>query len=503
MTVATSFSTATLPVGAMLDVYQIERVLGAGGFGITYKAHDTYLGMSVAIKEYYPADIVERPDGITVSVTQPEYRELFNWGLDRFIGEGQILARFKHPNIARVSRYLSANSTGYIVMDFEEGEPLSDYLARQSEAPDERALLGIFIPVLHGLGEVHKREVLHLDIKPANIYLRKNGTPVLLDFGAARPDLGQAEPEAEEALLLTPGYAAPEQSHGTAGCTAASDVYALGATLYRCMSGHAPPPASARLEELGARRADPYVRAASAAKRRYSTALLRTVDHMLRLPIAERPATIAAVLDEMRVAHDAEGVQMLARLSGHSKAENHKLIIAGPVGAGKTTAVVTLSDIEPVKTEAKATDMTRERKPATTVAMDFGIMELEGGERLHIYGTPGQERFDFMWDILARGAVGLILLIDNSRKDAFKDLDFFIDAYSSLIARAKLAIGVTHTDRAPCPTIAEYQRHIATRYRELPLRVPVFAVDPRSRRDLAILVQALLYSIDPGVEHGA
>ena len=494
-------ASATLPVGAMLDVYQIEGVLGSGGFGITYKARDTYLGMSVAIKEYYPADIVERSDGTTVTVTRPDYGEMFKWGLDRFIGEGQILARFKHPNVVRVSRYLTANSTGYIVMDFEEGEPLSEHLARLAEPPDERALLGIFIPVLHGLSEVHQRGVLHLDIKPANIYLRRNGSPVLLDFGAASLGLGQAA--AEEALLLTPGYAPPEQSQGTAHCTAASDVYALGATLYRCIAGRAPPPASQRADELACGRADPYVRAATAAKRRYSPALLRSIDHMLRVKLAERPVSIAALLDEMHVAHGAEGGPALARLSGRSKAENHKLIIAGPVGAGKTTAVVTLSDIETVKTEAKATDMTRARKPATTVAMDFGIMELDGGERLHIYGTPGQERFDFMWDILARGAVGLILLVDNSRKDPFKDLDFFIDAYASLIARAKVAIGVSHTDRARRPTVAEYQRHIAARFRDPPLRAPVFAVDPRSRRDLALLVQALLYSIDPGVEHGA
>jgi signal recognition particle receptor subunit beta len=492
--------TAPLPVGAMLDVYQIEGVLGTGGFGVTYKARDTYLGMSVAIKEYYPADIVTRPDGTAVTVTKPDFQDIFRWGLDRFIGEGQILARFKHPNIVRVSRYLTANNTGYIVMDFEEGEPLSDYLARLAGPPDERALLDIFIPVLHGLGEVHQRDVLHLDIKPANIYLRQNGSPVLLDFGAARIDLG--ETEVEEATLLTPGYAPPEQSHGTIHCTAASDVYALGATLYRSIAGNAPLPAAQRVEELAAGRADPYVSAAAAAKRRYSPALLMSVDHMLRLDIAGRPASTVAVLDEISVARGGERGQALARLSRHSKAENLKLIIAGPVGAGKTTAVVTLSDIEPVKTEAKVTDMVRERNPATTVAMDFGIMELEGRERLHIYGTPGQVRFDFMWDILARGAVGLILLIDNSRKDPFKDLDFFIDTYSGLIAQAKVAIGVSHTDCAGGPTVADYQRHIADRYRAQALRAPVFAVDPRCRRDLAMLVQALLYSIDPGVEDG-
>jgi signal recognition particle receptor subunit beta len=512
MVTATPSKSTALPVGARLDAYEIEGVLGTGGFGITYKARDTYLGMSVAIKEYYPSDIVGRPDGTTVTVSQSDYMGLFNWGLDRFIGEGQILARFKHTNIVRVSRYLKANNTGYIVMDFEEGEPLSRFLIRHDEAPDERALLGIFIPVMQGLSEVHKHKVLHLDITPGNIYLRKNGSPVLLDFGAARLDVGQAElwavqmgsgrTELDDAVLLTPGYAPPEQTQGTAHCTPASDIYGLGASLYRCMAGHAPLPASRRVIEMAAGRTDPFVPVTSAARRLYSPALLMAVDKMLRLGMDERPSSIDAVLDEMQVPRGSDGSQSLARLSGRTRAEQHKLIIAGPVGAGKTTAVVTLSDIDTVQTEATATDMTRERKPSTTVAMDFGVMELGGRERLHIYGTPGQERFDFMWDILSRGAIGLILLVDNSRKDPFKDLDVFIDAYSSLIARAKVAIGVSHTDTAPRPTVAEYQRHLATRYCETPLRAPVFAVDPRSRRDLVMLVRALLYSIDPGVQHG-
>lgn len=335
---AAGSKSAHLPSGAMLDVYQIQGVLGAGGFGITYEARDTCLDMSVAIKEYFPADIVERPDGSTVTVTRPNDKEMFNWGLDRFIGEGQILARFKHPNIVRVSRYLAANSTGYIVMDFEDGELLSDFLARHAEPPDNRAVLDIFIPLLHGLGEVHKREVLHLDIKPANIYLRRDGSPVLLDFGAAR--LKPDEADSDDATLLTPGYAPPEQSLGTAHCTAASDIYSLGATLYRCIAGRAPQTASQRVEELAAKRADPYVRAASAAKRHYSPALLRSVDHMLRLDVADRPASVAAVLDELNAPHSVEDGQGLASCSERSYAETHRPIVCGPVAAPKTTTMV-------------------------------------------------------------------------------------------------------------------------------------------------------------------
>lgn len=174
----------------------------------------------------------------------------------------------------------------------------------------------------------------------------------------------------------------------------------------------------------------------------------------------------------------------------------YKIIFTGPVGAGKTTAVHSISDIPPVKTDASATDMTRDRKAATTVAMDYGIMNLPGGEKLHLYGTPGQERFDFMWDILTTGGIGLIVLLDNTRADPFLDLQFFLDAFTAFIRKTTVAIGVTQMDLSDKPTIADYQRKLM----ESEIRAPVFAVDARQKNDVSILVQALLYSLDPVLE---
>jgi signal recognition particle receptor subunit beta len=173
----------------------------------------------------------------------------------------------------------------------------------------------------------------------------------------------------------------------------------------------------------------------------------------------------------------------------------YKIIFTGPVGAGKTTAIQSISDVPPVKTDALASDMTKSRKAATTVAMDYGIMNLEDGEKIHLYGTPGQERFDFMWDILVTGGIGLILLLDNTRADPFKDMRFFLDAFKKFIAETNVAIGVTQMDVSNKPTIADYHAQLQIS----DLKPPIFAVDARIKNDVSLLVQALLYSLDPGL----
>ncbi len=173
----------------------------------------------------------------------------------------------------------------------------------------------------------------------------------------------------------------------------------------------------------------------------------------------------------------------------------YKIIFTGPVGAGKTTAIHSISDIPPIKTDAVASDMTKSRKAETTVAMDYGVLTLEGSEKIHLYGTPGQERFDFMWDILTQGGIGLVLLLDNTRKDPFVDLKFFLDAFSSFIENTGVAIGVTRMDLNSQPTIEEYHQKI----KEFNINPPIFAVDARVENDVSLLLQSLLYSIDPGV----
>lgn len=171
----------------------------------------------------------------------------------------------------------------------------------------------------------------------------------------------------------------------------------------------------------------------------------------------------------------------------------YKIIFTGPVGAGKTTAIQSISDTAPIKTDASASDMTKNRKSETTVAMDYGVMSLDDGEKIHLYGTPGQERFDFMWDILTVGGLGLVLLLDNTRVDPFQDMKFFIDSFGDFISDTSVAIGITQMDLSNTPTINDYHQQLQS----YGLKPAVFAVDARERNDVSLLLQALLLSIDP------
>ncbi len=175
---------------------------------------------------------------------------------------------------------------------------------------------------------------------------------------------------------------------------------------------------------------------------------------------------------------------------------DNKIIFTGPVGAGKTTAIGAISDIPPVTTDANASDMTLNRKGYTTVAMDYGLLHLDDGSKVHLYGTPGQERFDFMWEILSNGAIGLILLLDNSRQNPEKDMEFFLDAFKDMLKAAPVVIGVTKTDLKPTPTAGTYARMLE----KMGMRPPIFEIDGRSREDVKNLVMAMLFSIDPGLE---
>jgi len=174
---------------------------------------------------------------------------------------------------------------------------------------------------------------------------------------------------------------------------------------------------------------------------------------------------------------------------------NYKIIFTGPVGAGKTTAISSISDRPPVSTDKIASDMTRDMKKTTTVACDYGTVRLNGNDCLHLYGTPGQQRFDFMWDILTSGGIGLILLLDNTRADPFQDMEFFLDQFQDFIDQTQVAIGVTQMDLKSSPCIDDYHNHL----NKQKLTIPVFDVDARKRQDVSLLIKALLFSLDSGL----
>ncbi len=275
-----------LPPGFRLHEYRIDRVLGQGGFGITYLATDVNLNTKVAIKEYLPEEIAFRKSGQTVSAHSSRYQQRYQSGLDSFLVEGRTLATFRHPNIVRVSRFFEAHQTAYMVLEYERGSPLKTWWPEHADLP-EKELMRLLQPLFDGLSVVHAAGFLHRDIKPDNIQVRRyNGTLVLLDFGSARQAVGGS---GQEDVAVTPGYAPIEQyEDGEQG--AWTDIYALGATLYWMVTGHKPPDAMDR--HLAAARpggADPLQPAAHAAQGRYTEQFLSAIDWALALQPQDRP----------------------------------------------------------------------------------------------------------------------------------------------------------------------------------------------------------------------
>jgi len=174
----------------------------------------------------------------------------------------------------------------------------------------------------------------------------------------------------------------------------------------------------------------------------------------------------------------------------------HKIIFTGPVGAGKTTAISSISDIPVVNTEANATDEVQLRKSNTTVAMDYGVLNLDDGVKFHLYGTPGQERFSFMWDILTIGGLGLVLMIDNAREDPLADLEFFLTAFKPFIEKNAVVIGVARMDVNSRPGLYTFHKKL----HEMNMKVPIFEVDARNRKDIKFLLLSLLATLDPGLK---
>jgi len=278
-----------LPEGFVLEGYRIEGLLGAGGFGLTYRAREIELGRLVAIKEYLPNGIAGRETGQSaIHVISDTAQADYDYGLGRFRDEAQTLVAFRHPNIVTVLRFFQANATAYLVMDYVEGESLEAILTREGPMPEKRlrALLG---PLLDGLQNVHDAGFLHRDIKPDNIFVRASGAPVLIDFGSARQALGGAS--LGMTAIVSGGYAPIEQytTHGKQGPW--SDIYGLGATLYQAVTGHMPPEAIARID------GDGYILAGAAARGVYSGGLLAAIDAALAMKQESRPQSVSEFRD--------------------------------------------------------------------------------------------------------------------------------------------------------------------------------------------------------------
>ena len=284
-----------LPPGTRFEEYRLDTVLGAGGFGITYRAYDAHLDMFVAIKEYLPGEFAARTEASTVVPKSNTDAQDYHWGLTRFLDEARTLARFNHPHLNRVLRFFESNGTAYMVLEYIQGETLADRLSREPHL-EEADLQRLLDEVLSGLAVMHEASYVHRDIKPGNLMLREeDGSAVVLDFGAARQAVGQRSKPITS--ILTPGYAPVEQYDGKVDRVGPwTDIYALGTVAYRCISGLGDgelPDAVARM--LAHTRGDVgLLPAVEAGKGRYKPKLLEAIDWAMEVDEGDRPQSVEA-----------------------------------------------------------------------------------------------------------------------------------------------------------------------------------------------------------------
>ena len=272
-----------LPAGYVLNGYRIEKPLSSGGFSIVYLARDE-AGTPFAIKEYLPSSMPLRAEGVQVTVTDEGNLAIFRHGLKCFFEEGRALAMISHPNVVRVENFFRANETCYMVMQYVRGRTLQFHIQRNRHEFTEGFMRRLFTHLMNGLREVHANKLLHLDIKPANVFISMEGRPVLLDFGAARITLSEEQSKLKP--MYTAGFAAPEHYRFKPKELGPwSDIYSVGATMYTCIAG-TPPQASDQREQK-----DRIIPLRTLARQQYSEELYGVVDSCLAIDYLKRPQT--------------------------------------------------------------------------------------------------------------------------------------------------------------------------------------------------------------------
>ena len=295
-------SNQPLPEGYQLENYRIAGVLSCGGFSIVYLAYDEN-EQPVAIKEYLPSQLALRSQGDALPSIAEDKLATFRHGMRCFFEEGRSLAKLSHPNVVRVLNFFRANETVYMVMRYERGRTLQEHIHARRGTLREPWIRRMFTQLLHGLREVHASKLLHLDIKPGNIYVRNDGSPLLIDFGAARQTLTAEGTKLPP--MYTPGFASPEHYANRENLGPWSDMYSVGASMYACLSGEAPQPANERLAN------DKVEPARKAWSGKYSNQLLDTIDWCMRLDHLERPQSVLALqkalMGQKEPGHKGEG----------------------------------------------------------------------------------------------------------------------------------------------------------------------------------------------------
>jgi len=284
-----------LPPDTLIGGYRVIRRVAAGGFGVVYLATGAD-GQQVAIKEYLPASLATREPGALAPQVPPEKLSLYRLGLKSFFEEGRSLAQISHPSVVSVMNFFRENETVYMVMNYLEGASLQEFIItardlKQAKVFRESTIRSLFDEILRGLRIVHQHKMLHLDIKPANVFITDDNKAVLIDFGAAREVLSKEGNFIRP--MYTPGFAAPEMYRRDSTMGPWTDIYAIGACMYACMLGFPPNEAPQRTATD---------RMAVALKRLqgiYSDNLIEVVQWCMALDPLSRPQSVFALQKEL------------------------------------------------------------------------------------------------------------------------------------------------------------------------------------------------------------
>ncbi|MBD3893467.1 serine/threonine-protein kinase [Hydrogenophaga sp.] len=322
---------APLPPDTVIGGYRIVRKLAAGGFGVVYLALDTS-GQKVAVKEYLPSSLAARSPGELLPVVAPEKLSLYRLGLKSFFEEGRALAQISHSSVVSVLNFFRENETVYMVMNFLEGASLQDFIITAREQKKQKVfrestIQSLYDEVLRGLRIVHQHKMLHLDIKPANIFITNDNRAVLIDFGAAREVLSKEGNFIRP--MYTPGFAAPEMYRRDSSMGPWTDIYAIGACIYASMQGYPPNDAPQRLEK------DRLSLALSRLRGVYSDSLIEVVEWCMSLDPLSRPQSVFALQKEL--SRDTERSYTKLTVAERMRLQFDNLITDGKKAVGRTT----------------------------------------------------------------------------------------------------------------------------------------------------------------------
>ena len=294
-----------LPTGFQVEELVIASVLGQGAFGITYLVEDKSFGVRYALKEYFPRNLATRSSGGRILSSSGGDRAAFKNGLEKFVAEGKLVAPLDHRNVVNVIRLIRYNNTAYLQMPYYRGGTLADLLNKWGKLT-EGEVTALVYPLLDALRYIHSYNIVHRDIKPSNIYLKQDGEPLLIDFGAARAvDLGSAQ---SHTAIGSDGYAALEQASTRGRLGPWTDIYGLAATLYKIMSGEVPIPSGDRADETYHGHTDPLEPLANLERSEYSIGLRRAVDAGLGIRGTERPQSVDEWARQFRRSERAQPV---------------------------------------------------------------------------------------------------------------------------------------------------------------------------------------------------